>query len=286
MPFFEDYGSDFHLYHQILESKNPNLHLHPHYEMCLIPEACKKYVYVNGTQYTLEEPFMVIYAPFCLHRLNFAEEAKVERFVCYYGNKTLNEHSGTFSFFEPYLNNVATIFLLSDKLVGQLRTLIDSMKNYSADSEEQKLLFLLILTTVLRSGQQPLQIGTLSQGEHIRHIIQYMYEHLAEDISADSVAKAFFISRSKLNKDFQKYTTVTFHQLLLEMRLYYAVFLLREGKHSIRNIAELSGFSNKSYFFTLFKKIKGTTPLLYMKKHADMRNRKAISAQIENEGQQ
>ena len=100
----------------------------------------------------------------------------------------------------------------------------------------------------------------------ISDIMKYMFEHLSEPINADSVAKHFCISRSKLDKDFNKYTQTSFRQFLITMRLTNAVSLLWGNKLSISEIAAASGFETENHFYTQFKKREGITPLQYRKK--------------------
>jgi AraC-like DNA-binding protein len=78
------------------------------------------------------------------------------------------------------------------------------------------------------------------------------------------------ISNSKLNKDLKKYS-VNFHQLLKDMRLSQAFFMLKNTNLDITSIATNLGFENDTYFYTFFKNATGTTPLQY---------RKAISKKI------
>ena len=49
-----------------------------------------------------------------------------------------------------------------------------------------------------------------------------------------------------------------------EVRIKKAVNLLNEGKHSIKEIAELTGYENLNNFYKYFKIFKGNTPAMYI----------------------
>ena len=144
------------------------------------------------------------------------------------------------------------------------------MNRYPLDGVEQQLLFLVILRHLLSLKDCEIPVAEDSDGgAYIGEVIRYMSENLSEGLTADGVAAHFFISRSKLNKDFKKYTSTTFHQLLGEMKMSKAIGFLKKGNLDIRKVAIASGFENESYFYALFKKRMGTTPLQYAKTYKE-----------------
>lgn len=267
MPFYEDYGFDFYLYHLTTHGNSGIMHLHPHWEMLLIPTAEKTKFTVNGNTYVTDGPSLTLYSPFCLHKVEFLEIKKpIERFVCYFGENVFRDHTGVFSEYKSVLTQNFLMLPLSDSLCAKCRRLIDQTADYTLHSKEQRLLFLLILCTVLNEQSEELLSKTPGDFLQLSRIMKYMYEHLAERMDAESVAQQFYISRSKLDKDFQKYTTVTFRQLLIDMRLSHAAhLLLSNADMKISDIAVQSGFENENYFYAQFKQLFGTTPLKYQK---------------------
>lgn len=266
MSFFENYGSDFYLYHVTCRGNAGIMHLHPHWEMLLCHAAEPALTSVNGTEISGDRPFLAIFSPFCLHSVEFRNYYNnIERFVCYFGDNLINNHAQVFSAFPDLLNKNFAIFFLTNEQAERCKSMIDMSKVFDHNSNEQKLLFLLILSYVLNTSQPQAASVSQSSALHISRIIQYMYEHLSEKIDADSVAQQFYMSRSKLDKDFQKYTTVSFRQLLIDMRLSHAAYLLLNTEMKITDIAALSGFENENYFYAQFKKLMGTTPLKYQK---------------------
>lgn len=267
MAFYEDYGLDFYLYHITTRGNSGIMHLHPHWEMLLVPTGEATKITVNGNTYTTDQPTLALFAPFCLHKVDFLENRKpIERFVCYFGDHVFRDYASVFSEYRNVLSQNFVMFPLTDELCEKCRRMIDQTADYELHSKEQKLLFLLILCTVLNAQSEETQSKAPSDFLQLSRIMRYMFEHLAEKMDAESVAQQFYISRSKLDKDFQKYTTVSFRQLLIDMRLSHAAYLLLNNPNmKISDIAAKSGFENENYFYAQFKQMFGTTPLKYQK---------------------
>ena len=264
-PFFEDWGADFYLIHLTHSGNLGVMHIHPHYEMFLLTDSFDATFCINGMEYPLNRPFLYVVSPFYLHRLDFKDsKSQIERCVCYFGNAlSLSYPKLIAQFMDSYKNSAAVIFFLNDDMLQRCRELRSLFASYPHNSEEQKMLFFLLLRSVMYSDCERVTVGNTDV--QIQQIILYMNEHLSEKIDADSVAQKFYISRSKMDKDFQKYTSVTFRHLLTEMRLCHAELLLRDHSLKFSDIAMLSGFESETYFFSLFKKHRGITPLKYRK---------------------
>lgn len=81
------------------------------------------------------------------------------------------------------------------------------------------------------------------------------------DFSINSVADALNITSSYFNRVFKREYGVSYGEYLNAMRLKQAKELLHTTGLSTSDICARSGFSNLSYFYTLFKKNYGITPM-------------------------
>ena len=267
MPFYEDYGSNFYLYHLKAAGNSAIMHIHPHWEMLFVPTPEESKFTVNGNSYVTSGPYLCLFSPYCLHKVEFIDVYKpIERFVCYFGDDLIKNYP---TVFENYPHAFSKHFLqipLSEEQAEQCRKMVEQTELFPLHSKEQSLLFLLILCTALNAQKVESDPDTPTKQPQISHIIQYMQEHLSENIDADTVSQHFYISRSKLDKDFQKHTEVSFRQLLIHMRLSHAAYLLASNKSlKVNDIAAMSGFENENYFNAQFKRFYGTTPLKYQK---------------------
>ena len=177
----------------------------------------------------------------------------------------MEESQYAFKEFQQYEQTIFTRFILSDALLNKLRPFLDELVNRKEDRVFTKIVFLMILHIILHESEIDQMMNTAQSLEKINAIIKYMTEHCKENLTAERICKEFYISRSKLNKDFEKYISVGFHHLLSEMRLSQAFYMLKNTNLDIKSIATNLGFENDTYFYTFFKNATGTTPLQYRK---------------------
>ena len=265
MPFYENYGGGFHYYYKSKKATRSLLaHLHPEYELGLFLHDSPQLWTVNGRELYLPFPTAVLQVPYCLHQQTFdfkESESSWERGIFYFGEPLMEQYPDVFADMPRGSNRV---WRLDEESVAEFHEILAMINRYPLDSVEQQLLFFLILRRLFSMKEAEIPLAQVSENEqYIGNVIRYMSENLSEGLTADSVAAHFFISRSKLNKDFKRYTSTTFHQLLSEMKMNKAIGFLKKGNTDIRKIAIASGFENESYFFALFKKKMGMTPMQY-----------------------
>ena len=71
------------------------------------------------------------------------------------------------------------------------------------------------------------------------------------------------MSYSRFRKIFKEYTGFAPSQYIREVRLNMAKEMLTNTCKSIKEIAFELGYENKDYFFSVFRKFTGTTPISY-----------------------
>jgi len=103
-----------------------------------------------------------------------------------------------------------------------------------------------------------------------KHIIQsklFIDKHFSEDINLDKIAGRAMVSKFHFIRVFKKYYGSTPNQYLQNVRIEMAKKLLRKGK-SIEEVCYAIGFTSKTSFISLFKKMTGKTPLTFQNKKA------------------
>ncbi len=99
---------------------------------------------------------------------------------------------------------------------------------------------------------------------HIRNCIKYINENLCEKISVSSVAEHCGISADYLSQIFKREIGENLSAYILRQKLEKAKNLLMNGKTQ-KEICDEIGFSSKSYFVTVFRRIYNMTPSDYLK---------------------
>ena len=86
----------------------------------------------------------------------------------------------------------------------------------------------------------------------MEEILQYIVHHLNEELSVDSLAKRFYLSRYYLMHRFKAVTGFTVHQYISQKRLLMAGELIRQGV-PVMKAAEQAGFAEYSTFLRAFQ---------------------------------
>lgn len=94
---------------------------------------------------------------------------------------------------------------------------------------------------------------------YVEQALHYISEHYREDISLDGMAASIGISPFYLSRLIKTKKHVTFVEYLTQLRVNRAKELAEQGELTNREIAEVCGFSNVTYFYKVFKKAAGQT---------------------------
>lgn len=88
----------------------------------------------------------------------------------------------------------------------------------------------------------------------------YIIRHCGEEITLDTLCRAFHFSKNHIINLFRKHYGVTPIAYLQEQRLRRAEYLIKTTSDSLESIALASGFHHYSYFYKLFVRKNGMSP--------------------------
>lgn len=111
------------------------------------------------------------------------------------------------------------------------------------------------------AGMQPLKPAP--EMKRVLPMLQFIQEHLHEDLSLERLAKAFYISKFHINHIFKKATGFTPNEYIIHRRIIKARELLKQRELSIQRVGESVGFNNNSHFIRTFKALVGASPKQY-----------------------
>lgn len=106
--------------------------------------------------------------------------------------------------------------------------------------------------------------GGLPQ-QKLKQAVDYIQDHLAQEISLNELANELGISRYYFCRLFKQSTGLSPHQYVIQQRVERAKQLLLQGKMSIANVAQASGFTHQSHLNRHFKRLTGVTPKTLLK---------------------
>lgn len=108
------------------------------------------------------------------------------------------------------------------------------------------------------------EIRQLNNGKKMGHVNkakEYVAQNYANRITLEEVCKYLYINPAYFSVAFKKATGKNFIDFVNEVRVEKSKELLIESEYRIKEIAQMVGFDNLSYFCTVFKKSTGATPL-------------------------
>lgn len=102
---------------------------------------------------------------------------------------------------------------------------------------------------------------------HVRRCIDYIYEHLHEDLTLGVLAEHVGLNPSYLSKLFSKEKGMSIKAFITKAKISTAENLLRSSDFSCLDISLALGFSSQSAFISVFRKITGMTPKRFRELH-------------------
>ncbi len=126
--------------------------------------------------------------------------------------------------------------------------LIDMIRNAAPESERPK---------------PSSSIKTRSDNDLVNRIIQYMEEHLSDNLSFSAICQYSAQSATNLKTIFKSVTGQGVMEYYRNLKIDQAKILLRESDGNITQIADHLGYTSVQYFSRHFKQATGMTPREY-----------------------
>ena len=130
----------------------------------------------------------------------------------------------------------------------------------NSETESQKIIFLLTLLEELYEKFEYVKLEPFSSvTDDSSDILRYINRHLADDLSLEKLCQRFYMSKSQLNRNFQKANGSTVWEYITAKRLLLAKEMLKSGGRPTE-IYLNCGFNDYVTFYKAYKKYFGTSP--------------------------
>lgn len=171
------------------------------------------------------------------------------------------------AFYTTFTADCAIYAQIPPKEQANVEKLFEEVKEYEAIEKYSEILFiscymkLLVYLDRYAARRPPSPSGFAAKS------IQYINDHIAEEITIDDICAVVHMSKYHFCRRFKSILGITVMEYILKTRLAAAKTMLKEEDHSISEISEKCGFSSISYFCRVFKEETGMTALSYRKKY-------------------
>lgn len=277
MPEYKKIGyltSSFKLFHlKDQHMKQFHYHYHDFHKILILLSGDLSYC-VEGRTYDLVPGDIVLVSAGEVHRPILHSACTYERIILYVSPDFLEGYQDDSyqlglcfaQAHEKHSHVLRTRASQTGALGAAIRNLDQSAKEIAYASElHHRLLFLEFLIHLNRAAlaEQLTFVPNSASGSKIVSIMNYLDEHLTEDISIDSLAEHFFLSRYYLMHTFKEQTGYTIGSYLTTKRLLLAKELLAAGT-PVTEVCYSCGFHSYSTFSRAYKKSFGESPRDYL----------------------
>ena len=120
---------------------------------------------------------------------------------------------------------------------------------------------MILINRLYRKSVQDRRRGR--SGSLVNSVLEYINNHFSEELTLDSLANRFFISKYHLSREFGRVVGVPVHRYITQKRLVVAKQLLSEGRPSSM-VYQHCGFGDYSNFYRAFRGEYGISPKAYV----------------------
>ena len=259
---------NFRLFH--LQSKGGTqveYHYHEFCKILLLIQGSGGY-YVDGQRYLLQSGDIVLLDAHSIHRPELDPEAPYERIILYISPDYLRRQStADCSLQSVFSGEKGHVLRLNEEGKQKIFRLAAQLEqDLQSSSFGREILsnagLLRLLVEIGRNREHPEVNGTspvMPRSKRIVEILRYIDDHLSEDLDAEGIANAFFVSKYHMMRQFRRETGTTVHLYITQKRLVKARELIDSGMRATEACYRC-GWRSYSSFTRAYGKHLGTTP--------------------------
>ncbi|MBE6560988.1 MAG: AraC family transcriptional regulator [Ruminococcaceae bacterium] len=240
-------------------------HTHLHYELLFIFTPSRLRHTYGGQIIETDTPCIILHPPYALHSTNTLDDEPYRRFKVDFHPCMLTEYGGICSLgrLAEYGN---CIFPVTEADLAAIKPLLLRLeKAEKAPMRTKAALLSLILSETEALAPAELPVPTQVPA-YIQQVLHYVVENIGDSLDTEMLAQKFFVSPSKLSRDFRTATSLSVHEYITAMRIAHAKLWLNEGV-SVAQIAQQCGFSQEAAFIRMFRQKCGITPGEYRREN-------------------
>lgn len=256
---YEDFRM-FHLRDNV--DRKYEFHYHDFYKILICVSGNVTY-HIEGRSYRLKPYDIVLVGRNDIHRPQVASGDDYERIIFYISREYLDRHMGegydlSYPFLRAAEEQEDVLRFPAMTNTGLMEVVGAIEKNAQEDAYAGKLyanvLFLQFMILLCRACVEYPDCfsHSVTYNQKMIDILRYINEHLAEELSVETVAEHFYISRYHMMRQFKEETGYTIHQYITEKRVLKAQNMMQAGVPATK-ACYACGFQDYSTFSRAFK---------------------------------
>ena len=254
-----------HIFRMSTKKEDPK-HTHDFIEIVYVCDGIANHC-VNGVEYELKRGDLLFINYGATHSFKPNGEVTYIRLVFY--PETIEEHVSlqnafgvlTLTAFQEIFNEDHGVIAFLGTARTEIEELLNSMLKESEGSQILREMALdaymeLLILKLIRKVS-----GEIDGDDIWPDISRYIEENLDQDLSLSALSKKCFYNPSYFSRIFRERYSIPLSEYVMQKRIEKAKDLLLTTDCAINKIALMVGFNNKSFFYKVFYKFYGTTPL-------------------------
>ena len=237
-----------------------NRHCHDNYEVLYVIDGTGRFM-IEGTSFDIKPGTLLVIRPFEYHSMQLDLDSVYERYVIHFDEEYLvNDALDLFKAILDGVEGSGKVFSASS-LSKNILPIFERFDTAEALPENEKAIYVKTLLSELMvflsvSGGEQIAIN---EGELGARVIRYLNENISRDVSLDTLARRFFVSKYYLCRAFKRHNGVSVHGYINHKRVMYAKQLIEQGE-TASGAAYKVGFGDYSAFYRAYVKIIGKAP--------------------------
>lgn len=238
-------------------------HCHSDYELIYILQGSGKYI-VEGVAYPVHPHALLLMRPYEYHYVCPKQNQTYERVVINFEKETLpkalcshpmlDQGGGNYFSLDSIEHPVCNAYTLLNHLIPLSHDGMQSTPEAEAFLRATVTQIILLLT--LETPKE----STDDDSNIVQRIIEYLNRHLCEEISLETVAREFFISKYHLCRIFHQQTGASIFTYFNTKRMALARQMLTDGEPATA-VALRLGFRDYSTFYRAYRRQTGKSPV-------------------------
>lgn len=221
---------------------------------------------INGKEYPIHKGSIIILSPLDFHRNIIRDGEDVSVCAVKFSDKLFYDSLGSLC----SLQDFPIVAALSGEDYETARSLFELLLReqekksaLGADKFSSNLIEQLVILALRASGRAAGSEGMTK----VRRALAYIHYNFRRNIKVSDVAKHIGYSPNYFSAEFKKETGVEFQKYIQELRLDFAMNLLKLSKLSVTEACFESGFNTLPHFSQTFKKKFGISPERVKEEH-------------------
>ena len=256
---------EFRLFHIKDQTKRTFAYHYHDFHKVIIFLSGKAAYHIEGKSYYLKPWDILLVNRHAIHKPEIDFSVPYERFVLWIRDDLAQ--TDLLRFFQKAIDRSFNLIHLDSGTQEKLKQLLYELEAALKDEKFGSDLlgtalftqFMVYVNRIFLEKQYIYDTRSYSSDSQIEELLRYINHNLTEDLSIETLARKYYLSKYHMMRKFKEETGYTIHNYIVSKRLLLARTQIAEGTPVLK-AAQLSGFSDYTTFSRAYKKQFGSAP--------------------------